>query len=135
MAGKAEYQLPTDARRRVLYGFDYLYARRDRHFGNGRTSRNSFERSVRRLANRLATLQEMNRELLTTLQPEDIEIAGIDDAHLAAMVAHQGHVRVQCDACKQELTIPDAQLSVAISCSKCGQSFTPQWGEPVVVQA
>lgn len=135
MASKAEYKLPTDSRRRVLYGFDYLYARRDRHFGNGRTSRNSFERSVRRLANRLATLNEMNRDLLTTLQPEDIEVAGIDAAHLTAMVAHEGHIRVLCDACKQELTIPDSQLAVEIKCSKCEKPFTPQWGEPVVVQS
>jgi hypothetical protein len=134
MANKAEYQLPTDARRRVLYGFDYLYARRDRHFGNGRTSRNSFERSVRRLANRLASLAEINRQLLTTLEPGDIEIAGIDDAHLSALVAQTGHIRIVCDACKKELTIPDEQLSTEITCSSCHQAITPSWGEPVVVQ-
>ncbi len=37
MAGKAQYELPTESRRRLLRGFTLLYATRDRHFGNGRT--------------------------------------------------------------------------------------------------
>ena len=57
IASKAKYTLPTESRRRLLRGFTYLYVRRDRHFGNGRCSRNSFERSVRRLANRLASTE------------------------------------------------------------------------------
>ncbi|MCG8651219.1 MAG: AAA family ATPase, partial [Pirellulales bacterium] len=72
IAGKAKYTLPTESRRLLLRGFTYLYIRRDRHFGNGRASRNSFERSVRRLANRLAAVNDINHKLLTTLQPEDI---------------------------------------------------------------
>ena len=135
MAGKAEYTLPTDTRRRLLYGFDYLFERRDRHFGNGRTVRNSFERSVRRLANRLATVVDVDRALLTTLQPEDIEVAGIEQAHLSALVAQSGHVRVACEHCKKEITISDSQLAVEISCPNCQQEFTPQWGDPVVVAA
>ncbi len=47
IAKKAKYTLPTESRRRLLRGFTYLYVKRDRHFGNGRCSRNSFERSVR----------------------------------------------------------------------------------------
>ncbi len=57
IAKKAKYTLPTESRRRLLRGFTYLYIGRDRHFGNGRCSRNSFERSVRRLANRLSQLK------------------------------------------------------------------------------
>ena len=111
-----------------------MYDRRDRHFGNGRTSRNSFERSVRRLANRIASLAEINRDLLTTLQPPDIEVAGIDDAHLSAMVAQTGHVVVACNACKKEVTIPDDQLATEVKCPACEATFEPEWGEPVVVK-
>lgn len=135
MTNKAKYQLPTDSRRRVLFGFDYLYQRRDRHFGNGRAARNSFERSVRKLANRLASIPEVTRELLTTLQPGDIEVAGIDDAHLSAMTDKQGHVRVQCQACQAEITIPDNQLATSVQCSACQAEFVAEWGEPVVVQS
>jgi hypothetical protein len=132
MTDKAEYQLPTDSRRRVLGGFDYLYRGRDRHFGNGRAARNSFERSVRRLANRLATATEIDRDLLTTLEPIDIEVAGIEQAHLAALVAHPRQLRVVCSNCEQDATIADSQLVHEVQCSSCNTGFTPMWGDPVV---
>jgi hypothetical protein len=131
MSDKAQYQMPTDSRRRILYGFNYLYHQRDRHFGNGRTSRNSFERSVRRLANRLASVDEVTRDLLTTLEPPDIEVSGIDQAHLSALVAQPGEVTTECAQCKQEVTISDGSLATEIPCPDCKQNFTPYWGEPV----
>jgi hypothetical protein len=135
MAGKAEYVLPNETRRRVLAGFDYLYQRRDRHFGNGRTVRNSFERSVRRLANRLATISQIDRQLLTTLEPEDIEIAGLETSLLSALVAEPRHVRVDCQHCEQEITITDTQLGSELPCPACQQTCLPQWGDPVVVSS
>ena len=133
IAKKAKYTLPTESRRRLLRGFTYLYIGRDRHFGNGRTSRNSFERSVRRLANRLAGMTEMNRELLTTLQPEDIEVAGVTEAHLKAMAAEPGSVRVQCTSCDAAEVIDDKLLGTKVKCKSCETEFDADWGEPVAV--
>ncbi len=133
IAKKAKYTLPTESRRRLLRGFTYLYIGRDRHFGNGRSSRNSFERSVRRLANRLATMKEMNRELLTTLQPEDIEVAGVMDAHLTAMAAESGNVRIQCTACDAAKVVDDQLLGTQVKCESCNAEFDADWGEPVAV--
>jgi hypothetical protein len=131
IASKAKYTLPTESRRRLLRGFTYLYIRRDRHFGNGRCSRNSFERSVRRLANRLASMTEVSHELLTTLQPDDIEVAGIMQSHLAAMAAESGMVRLLCKDCGDALVIDDQLLGTEIECSHCKQEFLADWGEPV----
>ena len=131
IANKAKYKLPTESRRRLLRGFTYLYIGRDRHFGNGRCSRNSFERSVRRLANRLAKMKEMNRELLTTLEADDIEVAGVMQAHLIAMAAEAGHVRVTCKSCRAAQVIDDKLLGTEISCESCHQEFNADWGEPV----
>lgn len=131
MAGKAKYTLPTESRRRLLYGFDYLHDRRDRHFGNGRTVRNSFERSVRRLANRLAGLTQVDRDLLTTLEQEDIEVDGIEQAHLAALASQSGYILVHCNHCEKEVTIADSQLANEMACPSCQQEFLPGWGELV----
>ena len=131
IAKKAKYQLPTEARRRLLRGFTYLYIGRDRHFGNGRCSRNSFERSVRKLANRLAKENEVSREMLTTLQADDIEVAGVDDAHLRAMAAESGQVRVVCGACESSRVIDDSLLGTEIDCASCGKKIMVDWGEPV----
>ncbi len=135
IAGKAQYTLPTEARRRLLRGFTYLYAGRDRHFGNGRCSRNSFERSVRRLANRLAVMTEVDRALLTTLEAEDIEVAGVTMAHLAAMADDAGHVRVECPHCQAQMTIDDQKLGSEVTCEKCSESFPADWGEPALLEA
>ena len=132
IAGKAKYTLPTEARRRLLRGFSYLYFNRDRHFGNGRTSRNSFERSVRRLANRLAKLKEVDRKLLTTLQAEDIEVAGVTIDHLIAMAEEPGNVRVHCDHCEQPSVVDDKLLGTEMKCDSCNEMFDADWGEPVI---
>jgi hypothetical protein len=132
IAGKAKYVLPTESRRRLLRGFTYRFIGRDRHFGNGRTSRNSFERSVRRLANRLATMTEIDHELLTTLQPEDIEVAGVTHEHLSALAAEPWHVRVQCPHCDSASVVDDKLLGTSLGCQSCGESFEVQWGEPVM---
>ncbi|MCD0460165.1 AAA family ATPase [Roseiconus lacunae] len=130
MASKAKYQLPTESRRRLLRGFTYLYAKRDRHFGNGRTARNSFERSVRRLANRLAEIKDITRDLLTTLQGDDIEVAGVDSAHLKAMAAKPGKVRIECNGVAQ--VVDDHCLGTEITCDDCGEPYFADWGEPVI---
>jgi hypothetical protein len=131
IAKKAKYTLPTESRRRLLRGFTYLYIGRDRHFGNGRCSRNSFERSVRRLANRLAKLTDMNRELLTTLEPQDIEVAGVMDAHLTAMAAEPGDVRIKCTSCDSAEVVDDQLLGTQVTCKSCQTEFDADWGEPV----
>ncbi|MFK8114729.1 MAG: AAA family ATPase [Rubripirellula sp.] len=135
IANKAKYTLPTEARRRLLRGFTYLYIGRDRHFGNGRCSRNSFERSVRRLANRLAKMSEVDRELLTTLQPEDIEVAGVSMAHLSAMAEDAGQVRVICKACEAAQVIDDKLMGTEVECETCKENFDADWGEPVMEMA
>ena len=132
IANKAKYTLPTESRRRLLRGFTYLFIGRDRHFGNGRCSRNSFERSVRRLANRLASMDEVNHDLLTTLEPDDIEVAGLTQAHIKAMADEPGQVRVKCKACESGQVIDDKLLATEVQCESCEEPFFADWGEPVM---
>ncbi len=133
IAGKAKYELPTQSRRRLLRGFTYLYATRDRHFGNGRTARNSFERSVKRLANRLSKVTEVSRELLTTLQPEDIEVDGVTTEYLEELAKEPGHVRIVCPATHKPMVIDDALLGTEVKSEHCDQTFIADWGMPVLL--
>lgn len=131
IAAKSKYELPTKSRRRLLRGFTYLYATRDRHFGNGRAARNSFERSVKRLANRLSTMTEVTRVLLTTLEDNDIEVAGVADAYLSALVDELGHVRVKCLQCNGTMEIDDQWLGTEVTCEHCDKKFVTDWGYPI----
>ena len=132
IAGKAKYTLPTESRRRLLRGFTFLYISRDQHFGNGRCARNSFERSVRRMANRLAKLSDIDHKVLTTLEPQDIEVAGVTEKHLATLAEEPGSVRVKCSDCKAAQVVDDQLLGTELVCNSCGASFMADWGEPVM---
>jgi len=133
IAGKAKYDLPTQSRRRLLRGFTFLYATRDRHFGNGRSARNSFERSVKRLANRLSQVTEVSRALLTTLQPDDIEVDGVTPAYLDELAKASGHVRVMCPFTQKSMVIDDALLGTEVRSEHCDQNFLADWGTPILV--
>lgn len=52
-----------------------LYNNRDRTFGNARLVRNLFEKAIERQANRLAVINTLTDEILTTILPEDIPSA------------------------------------------------------------
>jgi len=132
IAAKAKYELPTQTRRRLLRGFTHLYFNRDRHFGNGRTSRNAFERSVRRLANRIASATEVTRELLVTMQPEDIELPDVTDEQLAELVHPEGLIRVTCSHCDVAQVIDDRKLGCDVKCIDCREVFDVAWGSPVI---
>jgi tellurite resistance protein len=132
IAAKAKYELPPGSRLRLIRGFTFLYATRDRHFGNGRTARNSFERSIKRLANRLSKVTEVSRELLTTLQPEDIEIDGVTPAYLDELVKGTGRVRVICPKTQKPMIIDDSMLGTEVQSEHCDETFVAQWGCPVL---
>jgi replication-associated recombination protein RarA len=133
ISAKAKYELPTQSRRRLLRGFTYLYATRDRHFGNGRTARNSFERSVKRLANRLSKMTEVSRQLLTTLQPEDIEVDGVTPAYLEELAKEPGHIRILCPETRKPMIIDDSLLGTEIKSEHCDKTFIADWGMPVIL--
>ena len=56
--------------------FDALYILRDEHFGNGRTARNLFEKSINAQANRLAEVTE-------NLSDEDLQLITLSDVRNA----------------------------------------------------
>src|SRR5262249_4579675 len=63
LCSKDRYVLPPRTRVKLLLGFQYLLDHRDEHFGNGRLARNVFERAIGRLANRIASVVPLTREL------------------------------------------------------------------------
>ncbi|MEM6978665.1 MAG: AAA family ATPase [Planctomycetota bacterium] len=132
IASKAKYVLPTETRRRLLRGFTHLYFKRDRHFGNGRTSRNAFERSVRRLANRVADADEITHELLVTLQPSDIELPSITDEQLDTLVEPKGLIRVSCHGCDQPQVVDDQTMGTKQPCASCDETYSVSFGAPVI---
>ncbi|BAU14376.1 AAA ATPase central domain protein [Leptolyngbya sp. NIES-3755] len=72
MCEKSHFKLSNEAREKLRSVFEDLYVKREKTFGNARLVRNLFERIIERQANRLAVLNSLSDETLTTLLPEDI---------------------------------------------------------------
>jgi hypothetical protein len=126
------YELPGAVRARFLTGITWLYQQRDEHFGNGRLVRNIFEDAVRRLANRVADVTPITTELLTRLEPADIQPPGVPTEILSHADTHLYHV--QCPSCQQAHRVPGTFLSQRVKC-RCGHRFVAQWGELVTGDA
>ncbi len=64
---------PTEAANQALLAYlNTLYDHRDRTFGNARLVRNLFEKTIEQQANRLAVINSLTDDVLTTIEPEDI---------------------------------------------------------------
>ncbi|MEM1068632.1 MAG: AAA family ATPase [Planctomycetota bacterium] len=129
MCEQNQYNLPPDARFRILVGFQHLYDRRDRHFGNGRLVRNAFEDSVRRLADRLAETRQLSEDLLTTLSAADISMPGMSNSDLVSIVDDGKKLRYQCDGCNRSVRIKPESLGKKVKCNKCEHVQPVPWAE------
>ena len=79
---KADFRTTADAERSLADLFALLSAGRDETFGNARTARNLFEAAISKQANRIVSLPEVNKDVLTTIEaadvpaPEELRTAG-----------------------------------------------------------
>jgi hypothetical protein len=128
---KNHYRLPSLSRAKLSLGFHYLLAHRDEHFGNGRLVRNVFEMSIRRMANRIASVTPLTKEVLTTLQAEDLVLEGVPDDEWAQLNDPQQQFRVACPRCAQASRLALPHLGKRVKCNACGHAFKAAWGEPM----
>jgi len=70
------YTLTHDAKVKAEKLFAELYTARDKNFGNGRTARNVFERSIMKQARRISAKKDASRQDLLTLYSADIPTRG-----------------------------------------------------------
>jgi hypothetical protein len=123
------YELPSLTRTKLLLGFHALLQKRDEHFGNGRLARNVFEQAISRLANRIAGVVPLTRELLTTLEPDDIVMEGVAAAVWNDLSSPTLRFRVTCPQCRQVSRLSRALLGRKVQCRRCQTSFQADWGE------
>lgn len=69
---KLDYKITDNAKTKLTNIFIAAYNNRDKSFGNGRFVRNTFEKSLERQANRIATLADLTDEVLTTITADDL---------------------------------------------------------------
>ncbi|MEQ8211481.1 MAG: AAA family ATPase [Lacipirellulaceae bacterium] len=135
MTGKNSYELGAVARGKVLLGMQYLYDRRDRHFGNGRTSRNLFEHAIRLMSNRIAEIPELSVKQLTTLEAVDIDFKTVPESVFEPLTTEEGRkalrFHIACPDCDHGKDVPLKYLGQTVRCPKCDHDFEAGWGAPV----
>jgi predicted Zn finger-like uncharacterized protein len=129
MCARDHYVLPGRTRARLLLGFHWLLEHRDEHFGNGRLARNVFERSLRRLANRLANVTPLTRELLTTLEPDDMWLDRVPASAWKEFEGEAACFRLTCPSCSASSRVGEHLLGRKVGCRRCGHEFLADWGE------
>ncbi len=125
------YQVPAPARAKLLLGFHWLYGCRDEHFGNGRLVRNTFENSVRHLANRVASIAPITRELLTVLTIDDICLDKVPSDIWQQLDDDETRFAVTCESCGKTGRVRVNQLGSRVRCPHCKSRLMAEWGEPV----
>lgn len=129
MCEKNHYELPAATRARLIVGFNYLFQHRDQHFGNGRLARNMFEVAIRRLANRVADIAPLTKELLTRLEPADIMMPGVPNPVWDVLQTETLRFRIPCVGCPQTSSVKAKFLACRVRCKKCNTEFAANWGE------
>ena len=72
---KNGYALDNEASILLKQHFDYLFEKRDAHFGNARTARHIFEKAIHAQADRIASLADISDSDLEYLTAQDIASA------------------------------------------------------------
>ena len=72
MCAGSDYTLKIDAEELLVKEFTSVYNSRDESFGNGRFVRNMFEKTIESLSNRISKSEKITKELLTTIEKEDL---------------------------------------------------------------
>ena len=91
------YTLAEDAEKMLKEKLNEMYENRSRHFGNGRTVRNIFEKAIHRQADRLSTEGEAPK----TEKPLD----GVTDQDLTLLTAEDLESALAEEAKKDQLTV------------------------------
>lgn len=129
---KNHYVLPPETRARLILGFEYLFQNRDEHFGNARLVRNAFEQAIRRLADRVADVVPLTKDLLTRLEPADIVLPDVPEVAVEPKAALDLYVSVVCSGCQQASKLQAMHLGRRVQCKKCKIRFTADWGAPLL---
>jgi hypothetical protein len=113
-----------------LLGLRWLYQHRDERFGNARLVRNVFETAIRRLANRIAGVASLTKEMLTTLEPHDVALPEVPEDVWKQISDERLRLRFACIGCGDVSRVPVSFLGRRVRCQRCKEMFVANWGEP-----
>ncbi|MEM9412298.1 MAG: AAA family ATPase, partial [Planctomycetota bacterium] len=128
---KNQYKMDSRSTVKLLVGLQWIYERRDKHFGNGRLVRNTFEKAIRHLADRIVKIPEVTREMLTEFRAEDIRFADVPDQVLSNDALQAARFEVKCPDCGKESRVGMKHFLKRFKCKDCQSIFRIESGRPI----
>ena len=115
---KGGYVLTEEAAEYAKGYFEAMYAARDENFGNGRDVRNYFEDCVTRQANRLASVEELTKDLNSALKiafekgdPASDEAQAVCQLHKKWLTFYWGKYTPEMHAGVAEMYVQDERFT------------------------
>jgi len=131
IARKNEYKMNAAAMGKLLVGLQWLFNQRDKHFGNGRLVRNTFEKTIRHLADRIVKISPITKEHLTQIEASDIRFKDVPDEAITEEVIANTEFEVTCPECDTKSKIKMEQLCAEFNCTECVHKFEVNSASPV----
>jgi hypothetical protein len=81
------------------------------------------------LANRIAAIAPVTKELLTTLEADDIAMPDVVADIWKDLDSPSLRFRVACVGCGKSCRVPLSYLGRRVQCRECQHKFRADWGE------
>lgn len=124
-----EYILTPTAKAYACILFSAAHFHKDEHFGNGRFVRNIYENTTLKQSARLASLNQITKESLSTIEADDIPFEMINGFDAASIDLSQSLWEGNCPACEKKYRVALDQIGKDHHCV-CQQVFAFPWWNP-----
>ena len=131
MCANDEYKLTQMALAHISILFNHAYDQKNEHFGNGRFVRNVYENTTMKQSARLASLKQISKEALATIEHFDIPFEMVSGFNAQSLDLSQSHWNGVCPNCQKSFDVKQDFVGQQVTCTDCNHTFEFPWWNPV----
>ena len=131
MCKKEEYTLSKESLAYACILFSLAHSQKDEHFGNARFVRNVYESTTMKQSTRLASLSQVTKQALTTMEHCDIPFEMIPNFDVNNLDLSQSQWNGTCPGCQKSFDAKMDFIGRRVTCQNCGKKFVFPWWNPV----
>jgi hypothetical protein len=132
MCKSDEYTLSQSALAHVCILLNLAHHQRNEHFGNARFVRNFYENTTMKQSARLASLKQITKEALATIEHFDIPHEMVAGFHAQNLDLSESRWSGTCPYCQKEINAKLDFIGRRVVCKQCNEEFEFSWWNPVV---